>query len=696
MDDLSDNRGPGLRAFLMALAVVAVVVALFCLPILIGHGTIFHTHGGWPPSDETSVHLPLHVEISRQAAQGRFAVYNQWPAFGQSLAADPDALLFDPFMLVFRGAGSPSDVLSARAIVFAFFGAMAVFGFLALFGVPSPGLITAAAVYAALVLRYPPAEEVLVHYAATSWSVIGLFLAALAVRRHRWWAAPLAGLATGFSALAGHPQAAAFGFAMGVLYFFAEAVAGAGRQRRNVVFAGVGWLVVGLAVAAVQIAPLLSAIRASAHVFPDASHPEMDEDLFGYALTLLGPGIALLALTALRRRWLESGVFILTILFFLTILNTPVVRLWHAVIPFFDNFKLSSKYFVSPFPILASIGIGLAIGNVKDLRPRGRLPSKWFSRIAVAICVVAGLWVVWAAPLEIMHRLQQPAATVEALDQACVNGIRDSMPRMGRMVRFGTEALYPSLSVNARLFDVQTSASHIPSRYVALMMALNPEHADTVREDSRVMALTDPAVLKLAFWDVAGVTTLVSGRPIEVPGWELLLARPDSNCMYEQAGYWIYRNTEALPRAFVTGPDGVIDRFEAVHSASTPVPRAVPAQITRYEPDRVTVQVRGPHEGRLILSDSWSPDWTAFVDGTQVEVGRAWHIFRMVKVPAGDHEVEFRYRPKALRAGLACGAGGVLIAVVWFVTAAFARPSRRRTIRDQGSSATTDSDRQDT
>lgn len=679
----------------VAVAVVSVVVILFAWPVIFDGRTIFHTHGGWPPTDETSVHLPLHAEIARQAGQGDFAIYNPWPAFGQSLAADPDALVFDPFMLLFRGCGTASDVLSARAVVFAFIGAFAVFGFLGIFGVPILGSAVGAAVYAALVLRFPTAEELLVHYAATSWSMLGLFLLALAIRAGRRWAFPLAGLATGFSALSGHPLAAYCGFALGVLYVIFEGWPRRNRPWRKILAGGAGWLGIALAVGCVQLLPLAAGIGSSSHVFADATHPEFDEDLIGYAVTLLGPGLAVLLLLPLRRRWLEAGTFFLLVLFVLTVMNTPIVRFWHSVLPFFDNFKLSSKYFVSPFPILASLGLGLAMGNV----------SSWpgmLGRAGLLACGVCALWAVWAAPFQTIYRLQQPSAVVEAIDQGCVSDIRDNTPPYGRMVRLNTEALYPSLSVNAALFDVQIGASHIPERYSSLMMALAPEHAESVREDALVMSMTDPAVLDLAFWDVAGVTTLVSGHPVEIPGWELALARPEGTCMYEQAGYWIYRNTEAFPRAFaVAGPairESDREALLQVTSRETVAPRADMDHVVirRYAPTHVVVDVSGASFRDLILTDSWSPDWKAYVDGRPVPSRREWYLFRSVHVPEGDHTVEFRYRPAALYAGFATGAAGLLATVAWLVTAAFLRPAARRKVRDRGSSGIPYSGRQGT
>ena len=45
------------------------------------------------------------------------------------------------------------------------------------------------------------------------------------------------------------------------------------------------------------------------------------------------------------------------------------------------------------------------------------------------------------------------------------------------------------------------------------------------------------------------------------------------------------------------------------------------------------------------------PGWVATVDGAEQPIERANLLFRAVRVPAGDHVVEFRYEPWSVRLG---------------------------------------------
>jgi hypothetical protein len=77
------------------------------------------------------------------------------------------------------------------------------------------------------------------------------------------------------------------------------------------------------------------------------------------------------------------------------------------------------------------------------------------------------------------------------------------------------------------------------------------------------------------------------------------------------------------------------------------------ARVTAYEPERIVVKAAVEGAGEwLVLSEVVFPGWTASVDGRETEVARADGLFRAVWLPAGAHEVVFRYRPRSLWLGL--------------------------------------------
>ena len=77
------------------------------------------------------------------------------------------------------------------------------------------------------------------------------------------------------------------------------------------------------------------------------------------------------------------------------------------------------------------------------------------------------------------------------------------------------------------------------------------------------------------------------------------------------------------------------------------------ARVIRYEPDRIAVAVNAAAPGLLVVSEVYESGWQAYVDGEPASVLPTNHALRGVPIPAGEHTVEMRYEPPALRLGLA-------------------------------------------
>ena len=76
------------------------------------------------------------------------------------------------------------------------------------------------------------------------------------------------------------------------------------------------------------------------------------------------------------------------------------------------------------------------------------------------------------------------------------------------------------------------------------------------------------------------------------------------------------------------------------------------ASITAYAPEEVRVAVQADAPGVLVLSDLHSPGWSATVGGEPAPILHVNLVVRGVRVPAGTHEVVFRYEAPGLTAGL--------------------------------------------
>ncbi|MFQ6015360.1 MAG: YfhO family protein [Anaerolineae bacterium] len=117
-------------------------------------------------------------------------------------------------------------------------------------------------------------------------------------------------------------------------------------------------------------------------------------------------------------------------------------------------------------------------------------------------------------------------------------------------------------------------------------------------------------------------------------------------------------------RGFSRGfpPEGFV--VSAQPNGSTPqVVLARPVEIEVYQPERVMVRADLASEGYLLLSDAYYPGWRARVDGKEAEILRADYYFRAVKLPAGEHWVEFVYDPPSLKLGATISLATLLVLV---------------------------------
>jgi hypothetical protein len=85
------------------------------------------------------------------------------------------------------------------------------------------------------------------------------------------------------------------------------------------------------------------------------------------------------------------------------------------------------------------------------------------------------------------------------------------------------------------------------------------------------------------------------------------------------------------------------------------------AVVTAYAADSVRVHSSASADAWLVLSDTYYPGWTAWVDGQQATVLRGDVLFRAVPVPGGEHDVEFRFEPVSVKVGLVISLVSLLI-----------------------------------
>ncbi|MBI5879679.1 MAG: YfhO family protein [Chloroflexi bacterium] len=175
------------------------------------------------------------------------------------------------------------------------------------------------------------------------------------------------------------------------------------------------------------------------------------------------------------------------------------------------------------------------------------------------------------------------------------------------------------------------------------------------------------------------------GDQVRLQRWDL--ARFET--LRRDADTWLIRNRRAPPRArLVPGaivetdagralarlndsdvdPSRVIVIEDATNAFEQPDRVAWESACTgeadrcdrvRWERDddmQISLSMRAPASGWLLLADTWYPGWRATLDGAETPIVRANYAQRAVRLPEGTHTVEFFYDPPIVRFGIVVSA----------------------------------------
>ncbi|MEE1023197.1 MAG: YfhO family protein [Muribaculaceae bacterium] len=71
---------------------------------------------------------------------------------------------------------------------------------------------------------------------------------------------------------------------------------------------------------------------------------------------------------------------------------------------------------------------------------------------------------------------------------------------------------------------------------------------------------------------------------------------------------------------------------------------------TRYAPNRLNYKVKSARGGIAVFSEIYFPwGWTATIDGKEAPIGRVNYVLRAMRVPAGEHNIQFEFDPQSVK-----------------------------------------------
>jgi hypothetical protein len=75
-------------------------------------------------------------------------------------------------------------------------------------------------------------------------------------------------------------------------------------------------------------------------------------------------------------------------------------------------------------------------------------------------------------------------------------------------------------------------------------------------------------------------------------------------------------------------------------------------ELVKYHPDNLSYKYKTRTDGVAVFAEIWyDKGWNAYLDGMKVPYFRANYILRAMKLPAGEHQLEFKFEPKSYLIG---------------------------------------------
>ncbi len=408
------------------------------------------------------------------------------------------------------------------------------------------------------------------------------------------------------------------------------------------------------------------------------------------ALAVYAPRIARRSFAMPFFALLAAGSFVLTLP-----TTTPLHALLYLVLPAFENMhRHAPERIILAFLFASALLAGAAVSALR------RLPV-----VPVALIVLVLVDLLTFAPVALLggglkvdpDAFYRPTGAAAFLRAQQSEGpsrffgydpahftLTDGVPLLYVLSWWNPDANALLVTNRATVYGVQDVQGYNPlqpARYTEFIAALNGYPQDYHGTNVLAEGFDSPLLDLLGARYVVVPAGVPAGRP------DLLHLSQGWPTVYQDDMVRVLENREALPRAWLVHEARQVEEGEALGLLATggvdprrvtlledtpPVlgipadPRRDAATITHYEPDRIVVYTTYTAASLLVLSESYDPNWRAYVDGERVEVFVADHALRAVAVAAGEHEVEWRYESTTLRTGLAISGGAlVLLGGVW-------------------------------
>ncbi|WP_298420302.1 YfhO family protein [uncultured Kordia sp.] len=141
----------------------------------------------------------------------------------------------------------------------------------------------------------------------------------------------------------------------------------------------------------------------------------------------------------------------------------------------------------------------------------------------------------------------------------------------------------------------------------------------------------------------------------------------------------------------ILGIAGINTRSEAVFRKGQKAAENLKATYTKdslatielvdYKPDALSYKSESKEAGFAVFSEIHYPHgWNAYVDGKLVPHYRVNYVLRALEVPAGTHDIDFKFEPKVVSTGIMVSLTSTIILILLIIAALFFEFKRRKEV----------------
>jgi hypothetical protein len=414
--------------------------------------------------------------------------------------------------------------------------------------------------------------------------------------------------------------------------------------------------------------------------------PQAGNHLFLGPVVWLGAGLAL----ATRRARVAAlaCLALATIAVLLTMgEHGPLFRAFFDHVPGFDRFRLPHRYeaWLGPTGALVTV---LGIETVPEHRVSSRrapalVASRTHARAIVPLALAVTHLALVTLRLDPERHSRAGAFPCRGADDALARAIATSPDRV-----FDEFALGCRSGTRLGHRDLRGYQDPLMLHAYERVLSRLAEHPSLLTQYGVRHVLSSPHFLH--GWDHH-----------YLPRPETLAGLPGARIVHEDGERRLVDLGPPIPRAYFV-PDDAIEEVPSREEALTRVVALAPAPIAVVETERthlprqrmasvdaipidapsddtLTLHLRAPTAGIVVVNDTWDEGWTAEIDGAPADVLRVNALVRGVRVPAGTHGLVLRFAPWDGRATRVLWALGLLL--VMLAIALEARPRAARTPR---------------